>query len=102
MKRAEGFTADDGTWFATRDECRRYEGRDKLVVSLVGLSKERVLQALERGDEAIELADAMERAGKIIGAGRRARGEFRRLSKKPDASGAFENVAKAVAEKVKN
>lgn len=102
MKRAEGFTADDGTWFATRAECRRYEEIDKLVGSLVGLSEELIRQALKRGDAAIELADTLERAGKIIGDERRASGELRRLSKKPDASVAFDDVAKAMAEKVKN
>ena len=60
MKRTPGFTADDGTPFATRAECKLYEEIGSLQFILSDLGDERVRAALIRdpAPEALVLADA--------------------------------------------
>lgn len=93
MKRTPGFTADDGTWFATAAECKAYEERGSLIDLLSDLQITRVEAALDRTDA--RLSDAFERAGAIIAAKRRASGDLKRAAKKPEGA-AFENVEKAM------
>lgn len=80
MKRAEGFTADDGTWYATAAECKQYEEGGRLLDLLSGLSQSQIRCALFRTD--VELANAIELAGTIIARKRRKSGELRRNMKK--------------------
>ena len=74
--------ADDGTPFETAAQCREYEEQEKLAGLLTDMSKADVLEALSRVD--VHLANAIERAGNIIAAKRRADGDLRR-KKKTDA-----------------
>jgi hypothetical protein len=78
MKRTPGFTADDGTWFATAKECKQHE-QLAFVDLLKNLPPSRIFDALDRID--IPLAAAFERAGAIIAAKRLASGELKRTKK---------------------
>lgn len=78
MKRNQVFVADDGTQFETAKECKEHEVQSSLK-SLVGRTEEDILAAIGRLD--IPLANALERAGKIIAGARRESGELRRTKK---------------------
>lgn len=53
----------DGIEFPTKEECLKHEA-DNFAARLVGLTAEQVAAALTR--ENIEIADALESAGKIV------------------------------------
>lgn len=95
MKRSYIFEADDGTTFDTAAECKAYEEWARLVEILSGIEPFRVAAALHREDS--DLADAIERAGRIIAAKRRESGELRRKAK-TDAE-KFVDVGAAMKEK---
>jgi hypothetical protein len=70
MKRAEGYTADDGTWFATERGCKLHEEIASLCNLLSGQHDTAIGTAFDRANT--PLANAIERAGAIIAAKRRA------------------------------
>lgn len=84
MKRAIGYTADDGEQFETAEECKRHETHIKLM-RLSGITEKQILAALDRTD--VELADAIEFAGNLIAAKRRADGGMRRKPKQAKGLG---------------
>lgn len=86
MKRTTEYQANDGTRFATAEECKRHE-QDRSFECLANMTAEQVKAAINRthiegiGANAIELADAIEFAGKLIGDKRRAMGGAKRKKK---------------------
>ena len=79
------FEAIDGNTFDTEDECLDWEQNNCWQFRLLGLGKNDIERALDRVD--VDLADAIERAGNVIGRKRRESGEFRRTDprRKPSA-----------------
>jgi hypothetical protein len=96
MKRTSGFTADDGTWFATRAECKAHEEWKHLVEILSGLEPFQVAAAMHIEDH--DLANDFMRASNIIAKKRRESGDVKRTRKAPAA---FENVEKAMGKAAK-
>lgn len=69
--------AFDGTAFDDPEECKAYEAT-RFEHRFVGLTIERVLAALDRDGDELELADAFERAGLLVRERRRKAGDFKR------------------------
>lgn len=62
--------AFDGSTFLTFEEAKSHEDTNFSAL-LVGLTAEQIGAALDRKPEAIHIADALEKAGSIIGRARR-------------------------------
>jgi hypothetical protein len=90
MKRADGYKANDGTWFATAKECKLHEEIGALSIRLAHREPYEIESALRREETII--ADAIERAGAIIAAKRRESGELKRAAKKPDTADAMDKI----------
>jgi hypothetical protein len=78
MKREQGFRANDGTWFSTAVECKAHE-KEAVLRRLIDMTGTEVLAAIDRTD--VSLAAAIEFAGQLISAKRRADGDLRRKKK---------------------
>lgn len=70
----------DGMTFLTFEEAKDHEDTNFSAL-LVGLTAEQIAAALDRKPEALHIADALEKAGNIIGRARREAGQFRRATK---------------------
>jgi hypothetical protein len=70
----------DGLTFLTFVEAKDHEDRNFSTL-LVGLTADQIAAALDRKPKAIHIADALEKAGSIIGRARREAGQFRRPSR---------------------
>ncbi len=69
MKQKKSFEAEDGTTFDTAAECKQYEELDSLAELISRRLPSQIKDAILRTDP--ELADAIERAGKLIAKNRR-------------------------------
>jgi hypothetical protein len=78
MKRIHTFEASDGMTFTTAEDCKAHEETQALSL-LRDLTEQDIMSALARSN--IPLANAIERAGNIIGTKRRESGELKRAKK---------------------
>jgi hypothetical protein len=85
MKRAMEYEAHDGKRFATAEECKAHE-RDAKVLLLTKRTSDEILFAVCRAPDSLQLADAIEFAGKLIAEKRRADGDLRRRRKTETAA----------------
>lgn len=80
------YFASDGTEFYSKLECRRHE-KESFYQALVGLTAEQIQAGINRTNH--EVAMALERAGTMVAAARRADGELRRRIKPPTREGSL-------------